>query len=165
MNDRGLQDIRSASGSPSHKWVTSYLELHISDRVSLNAPLSDQISQKLPERHPKCALLGVELHLVCLRRLNALSRCWRLSVCCTFFTNISSTYTWCSWSGPWRRVNHSLESGPNILESEGHHLVAVDFSISGESCLVFFWWVHLDLIISGIGVHETKELVVYRRLY
>ena len=35
-------------------------------------------------------------------------------------------------------VNHSLESSPSILESEGHHLVAVDSPISGEGYLSSF---------------------------
>jgi len=62
-------------------------------------------------------------------------------------------------------VNHSLECGPNILESEGHHLVAVESATSSKGCLVFIWLVHLDVIISEIGVHEAKELVACRRLY
>ena len=62
-------------------------------------------------------------------------------------------------------VNHSLERGPSILESEGHHLVAVDSPTNSESCLVFIWWVHLDLIIPGIGVHEAKKFVARRRFY
>ena len=59
-------------------------------------------------------------------------------------------------------VNHSLERGPSILES---YLVAVDSLICSKGCLVFIWWVHLDLIIFGISIHEAKELVVGRCLY
>ena len=36
-------------------------------------------------------------------------------------------------------VNHSLESVPNILESDRHHHVAVDSMISGEGYLIFIW--------------------------
>ena len=62
-------------------------------------------------------------------------------------------------------VYHPLDGCPCVLESEGHHLVAVDSSISNEGHLVFIWRVHLDLIILGIGIHETKELIARRRLY
>ena len=62
-------------------------------------------------------------------------------------------------------VNYSMERDPNILESEGHHLVTVDSPISSEGYLALIWWMHLDLIIPGIGVHEAKELVVRRHLY
>jgi len=34
-------------------------------------------------------------------------------------------------------VDHSLEGNPCILESEGHHLVAVDSMSSGEVCFLF----------------------------
>jgi len=60
-------------------------------------------------------------------------------------------------------VNHSLERVSSILESEGYHFV--DFSVSSEGCLVFIWWVHLDLTMPEIDVHEVKELVARRRLY
>ena len=36
-------------------------------------------------------------------------------------------------------VNHSLERGPDILESKGHHFVAVDSLIGYEGCFVFIW--------------------------
>ena len=62
-------------------------------------------------------------------------------------------------------VNHSLEGIPRVLEFEGHHLVEVDSPISNEGSFVFIWWVHLDLIIVGIGVYEAKELVAHRHLY
>jgi len=62
-------------------------------------------------------------------------------------------------------VNHSLECSPYILESEGHHLVAADSLISSEGCLVFVQWMHIDLIIPRIGVHEVKKLVAHRYLY
>jgi len=62
-------------------------------------------------------------------------------------------------------VNHLLESVPNILESKGHHLVAIDFPISDEGCLVFVHWVHLDLIVPRIGIHKSKELMACLRLY
>jgi len=53
---------------------------------------------------------------------------------------------------------YALECNPRVLESEGHHLVIVDSPISDEGRLVFVWRVHLDLVISGIDVHEAKEL-------
>jgi len=38
--------------------------------------LSDNISQELPGGHPKCALLGLELHLVLPKEIKDF-RCWR----------------------------------------------------------------------------------------
>jgi len=61
-------------------------------------------------------------------------------------------------------VNYSLKGCPRLLESEGHHLIAVDSSTSKDS-FVFIWWVHLDLIVAGIGVYEAKELMARCRLY
>ena len=61
--------------------------------VDLDAPLSDQISQKLSEVTPNVHFSGLSFTLYCLKRSKALSRCWRWSVRCTLFTNISSTYT------------------------------------------------------------------------
>jgi len=62
-------------------------------------------------------------------------------------------------------VNHSLERGPDVLESKGHHLVAIDFLIGYEGSFFFIWWVYLDLIVARISVHEGKELMASRRLY
>jgi len=61
-------------------------------------------------------------------------------------------------------VYHPLEGSPCILESDGHHLEAMDSSTSGEGRFVFIQWVHLDLIIARIGVHEAKKLVSCRSL-
>jgi len=56
-------------------------------------------------------------------------------------------------------VNHSLESGPSILESEGHHFVAKDSPISDKGYLILVRRVQLDLIVLAIGVSEAKEPV------
>ena len=42
------------------------------------------------------------------------------------------------------------------------YFVTVDSPTSGEGRFVFVWWVHLDLIVAKIGVHEAKELVARR---
>ena len=61
-------------------------------------------------------------------------------------------------------VNHSLERSASVLEPKGHHLVAVDSSISNEGCLVFILRVYLDLFLPGIDIHKTKELITRRCL-
>ena len=66
------------------------------------------------------------------------------------------TLPWYVRYAPWRVVDHPLEICSSVLQSEGHHLVAVDPLIGDERCLVFIWWMHLDLIVSWIGVHETE---------
>jgi len=53
-------------------------------------------------------------------------------------------------------VYHSLEGCSGVLQSERHHLIAVDSPIGKECHLVFVWWMHLDLIISGVGIHKPK---------
>ena len=62
-------------------------------------------------------------------------------------------------------IYHLLEGCPYVLESERHHLVAVDSLTNGECRFVFIRWVHLDLIIAEIGVHEAKEFVYCHGFY
>ena len=44
-------------------------------------------------------------------------------------------------------------------------LVAVYSLTSSEGHFVFIWWVHLDLTIARIDVHEVKEVMSYLNLY
>jgi len=53
-------------------------------------------------------------------------------------------------------VEHSLESCSSILQSERHHLVALDSSVGDECRLVLVWWIHFDLIVFGVGVHKGE---------
>ena len=53
-------------------------------------------------------------------------------------------------------VDHSLESYSRILQSERHHLVALDSSVGDECRLVLIWWIHFDLIVLGVGVHKGE---------
>ena len=62
-------------------------------------------------------------------------------------------------------VYHPLEGSPCVIKSAGYHLVAIDSPTNGEGCFVFIWWVHLDLIIIRISIHEAKELMSCRSLY
>ena len=62
-------------------------------------------------------------------------------------------------------VNHALEGGPSVFEPEGHHLVAIKFSTSSKSSLVFIWWVHLTLVILGVGVYEAEKFMARYYLY
>ena len=62
-------------------------------------------------------------------------------------------------------VNHSLEGSPYVLESEGHHFAAVNSPTSSEGIFVFILWVHVDLVIAGIDIHEAKVLVARHRFY
>ena len=45
-------------------------------------------------------------------------------------------------------VDHPLESCSDILQSEEHHLIAVDPSIDDECYLIFIRWMHRDLDVS-----------------
>ena len=45
-------------------------------------------------------------------------------------------------------IYHLLEGSLCVLESEGHHFLAVDSTTSCEGCFVFIWLVYLDLIIA-----------------
>jgi len=62
-------------------------------------------------------------------------------------------------------VYYLLKGCPCVLEMEGHHLVAVYSLTSSEGHFVFIWWVHLDLTIARIDVHEVKEVMSYLNLY
>ena len=62
-------------------------------------------------------------------------------------------------------IYHPLKGGPYVLEAVGHHFVAVNSPTSGESCFIFIWRVHFDLIILGIGVHEAKEFMAGHGFY
>ena len=62
-------------------------------------------------------------------------------------------------------INHALEGGPSIFKPAGHHHVAINFPTSSKSSLVFIWWVHLDLVVLGVGVHEAKKFMAYLCLY
>jgi len=54
-------------------------------------------------------------------------------------------------------VNHALEGSPGIFEPERHHLTEINPPISSESSIILIWWVHLDLIVSGVGVHDLRS--------
>ena len=56
-------------------------------------------------------------------------------------------------------VDHLLEGGSGVLQTECHHLVAVNPSVCDGSGLVFIWSVHLDLVVARVGVHEAEQLV------
>ena len=54
-------------------------------------------------------------------------------------------------------VDQPLIGSSSVLESKGHHLVAIKAPINHKSFLDSIRFMHLDLIIAGIHVHETKE--------
>ena len=59
-------------------------------------------------------------------------------------------------------IDHSLEGGSGVLQSEWHHFVAVDGAASGEGSLVLIWWIHLDLIVNEVSIHEVEESMTCR---
>ena len=68
---------------------------------------------------------------------------------CTLFTNIIDVNLHGAPNQVFKGIiNHSLEGESFVFEFEGHHPVAVDSSTSNKGSFVFFWWVHLDLIVA-----------------
>ena len=41
----------------------------------------------------------------------------------------------------------------------------IDSLTSGENNLIFSWWVHLYLVVPGVGVYEDEEFVTCRYFY
>ena len=56
-------------------------------------------------------------------------------------------------------IDHPLEGGSDIFQLEGHYFVAVNRAAIGEDRLVLIWWMYLDLIVSGIGIHKAEEFI------
>ena len=52
----------------------------------------------------------------------------------------------------------TLICGSDILQSKGHHSVAVHSQWRSEGCVLLVFWIHLDLIVSGESVHERHPL-------
>ena len=40
----------------------------------------------------------------------------------------------------------------------------VDSSVSGEGSIIFIWGIHLDLVLSKVGIHEVEEFVTHCRI-
>ena len=118
--------------------------------VSLDAPLSDQISQEFPEGHPKCALFEGKLHLILPKEIEGFAYMLEvIHVLFTFHQHIIDVYLYGAPDQIFKDfINHSLEGSLRVLKSKGYQLVAVDSPASSESYFAFIWWVHLDLIIA-----------------
>jgi hypothetical protein len=56
-----------------------------------------------------------------------------------------------------RCVHASLKGGACVSETEGHAFVVVILIIGHEGCLWGVQRVHLELILSRIGVHEAQS--------
>jgi hypothetical protein len=52
-------------------------------------------------------------------------------------------------------VHQSLISGSCILQTEGHHLIAVKSSVCDESRFFLVCFLHVDLIVSREGIHKA----------
>ena len=61
-------------------------------------------------------------------------------------------------------IDHSLECCSDVLRAEGHNFVTVDDTASSEGCLVLIYWMHLELLVSRVSIHEAEEFVAYCRV-
>ena len=56
-------------------------------------------------------------------------------------------------------IDHLVEGDSDIIQPEGHYFVAVDGTTSVEGNLALILWLYLDLIISGVGIHEAEKFM------
>ena len=129
--------------------------------VCFNSPLTDQIPQELPRCHSEGALLRVEFHLVLTEELKCFFKVAEVVPLVEAFNeHVVNIHRHCLRDQRSEdEIDQPLKSCPGVLESERHHLVAVDGAISDEHCLVFIWWVHANLIVARIRIHEAQEVV------
>ena len=56
-------------------------------------------------------------------------------------------------------IDHSLENGSDVLQAEGYDFVSVDGAAIDKDRLVLIWRMHLDLIVSRVGIHEALKFM------
>ena len=49
-----------------------------------------------------------------------------------------------------------------VLESKGHHLIAVQTAVGDERGMLLIRDVHGDLIVSRVDIHKVEQLVLLR---
>ena len=58
---------------------------------------------------------------------------------------------------------------PNIFQTKWHNLIAIQKPLSNKRSLLHVRLMHLDLVITGEGVHEVEKLVfggcIYYQVY
>ena len=54
-------------------------------------------------------------------------------------------------------VDYPLKSCSGVLLPEGHHLIAIDFSVGDKRHLILIQRMHLDLIVYRICIHEIEK--------
>ena len=62
-------------------------------------------------------------------------------------------------------IDEALVGGSGILQTEGHHFVAVKALGGHEGRMLFVLRCHLDLVISDEGIHEAEQSMTGRRIY
>ena len=58
-------------------------------------------------------------------------------------------------------MNHTQVGSPSIFEREGHSVEAEGTVRGDERCCGLIRFLHLNLMVSGIGVEETQRVVPY----
>ena len=61
-------------------------------------------------------------------------------------------------------IDHPLKSGSGVLQAKGHDFETVDDAANGEGCLVVIFWMHLDLLVSRLSIHEAEKFDVRCRV-
>ncbi|PKU85929.1 hypothetical protein MA16_Dca001760 [Dendrobium catenatum] len=56
-------------------------------------------------------------------------------------------------------IHEALVSCSSILEPEGHYPITVQSSVCLKYCCFLISRIHLDLIVTRVGIHETQHLM------
>ncbi|PKU65742.1 hypothetical protein MA16_Dca022163 [Dendrobium catenatum] len=56
-------------------------------------------------------------------------------------------------------IHETLISCSNILEPEGHHPITIQSFVCLKCCCFFVSQIHLDLVVTRVGVHEAQHLM------
>jgi len=128
--------------------------------VGLDSPLSDQIPEEPARSYSDGTLLGVELHI----GFSEESECFfqilhMVGAIKTLHKHVDIHLPCVPDQLLENFINHSLESGSFVLQAEGHDFVAVDGAAGGEGRLVLVFWMHPNLIVSLVDIHEAEKFV------
>ena len=123
------------------------------DFSPINAPLGDHLAQELFRCHSKGELFRIESDLVILETVERFTQVLYVVgalkalqwACCRHIP------PWWVRFVPWRLCWSFAERLLLCSLVQGHYFIAVDFPIGDERCLVFVWWMHLDLIVSEVS--------------
>ena len=126
--------------------------------AGLDSPLIDQISKELAS-YSKSTLLRIELYIEISETESFPQILHIVGVIETLHKHVDIHLHFVPDQLLENFINHSLESGSFVLQAEGHDFVAVDGAAGGEGRLVLVFWMHPNLIVFLVDIHEAEKFV------